>query len=102
MRDLLRKRSQMVRQRTTNLLSIQNLLTRNTGSSMSANRVKALDAQQVDELLPNGDLALAVKANLSVMSSADEHRSSCWNKTVSQQSQASTAVQLSQDGAGDR
>ena len=32
-RDLLRKRSQLVRQRTTNLLSIQNLMTRNTGSS---------------------------------------------------------------------
>ena len=71
-RDLLRKRSQMVRQRTTNLLSIQNLVTRNTGSSLSAKRVKGLDVQQVDELLPNGDLALAVKANLSVMSSADE------------------------------
>jgi transposase len=71
-RDLLRKRSQMVRQRTTNLLSIQNLLTRNTGSSLNANRVKALDVQQVDELLTNPDLALAVKANLSVMSSADE------------------------------
>ena len=71
-RDLLRKRSQMVRQRTTNLLSIQNLVTRNTGSSLSANRVKGLDVQQVDELLPNRDLALAVKANLSVMCSADE------------------------------
>jgi len=71
-RDLLRKRSQMVRQRTTNLLSIQNLVTRNTGSSLSANRVKGLDVQQVDELLPNPDLALAVKANLSVMSSADD------------------------------
>jgi transposase len=71
-RDLLRKRSQMVRQRTTNLLSIQNLLTRNTGSSLSAKRVKGLDVQQVDELLPNEDLALAVKANLAVLSSADE------------------------------
>jgi transposase len=71
-RDLLRKRSQLVRQRTTNLLSIQNLMTRNTGSSLSANQIKGLDIQQVNELLPNGDLALAVKANLSVMSSADE------------------------------
>jgi transposase len=71
-RDLLRKRSQMVRQRTLNLLSIQNLMTRNTSSSMSANRVKGLDAQQIDELLPNEDLALAVKANLSVMCCADE------------------------------
>ena len=71
-RDLLRKRSQLVRQRTTNLLSIQNLLTRNTGSSLSARHVKGLDVQQVDELLPNPDLALAVKANLSVLCSADE------------------------------
>ena len=71
-RDLLRKRSQMVRQRTTNLLSIQNLLTRNTGSSLSAKRVKGLDVQKVDALLPDSDLALAVKANLSVLSSADQ------------------------------
>jgi transposase len=71
-RDLLRKRGQLVRQRTMNLLSIQNLLTRNTGRSLSANRVKALDVQQVDELLPDADLALALKANLSVLLSADE------------------------------
>ena len=71
-RDLLRKRSQLVRQRTTNLLSIQNLVTRNTGESLSTNQIKGLDVQQVDELLPNGDLALAVKANLSVMCCADE------------------------------
>src|SRR4029434_9072092 len=71
-RDLLRKRSQLVRQRTTNLLSIQNLLTRNTGSSMSANRVKALDDPQVDGLLGNSELALAVQANLALMHRADE------------------------------
>ena len=52
-RDLLRKRSQMVHQRTANLLSIQNLLTRNTGSSISANQIKGLDVEEVDELLPN-------------------------------------------------
>jgi len=71
-RDLLRKRSQLVRQRTTNLLSIQNLVTRNTGSSLSAKQIKGLDVHQVDELLPDRDLALAVKANLSVLCSADE------------------------------
>src|SRR5947209_17300489 len=42
-RDLLRKRSQLVRQRTTNLLSIQNLVTRNTAESLSANQIKGLD-----------------------------------------------------------
>src|SRR6266568_686104 len=57
-RDLLRKRSQLVRQRTMNLLSIQNLMTRNTGSSMTANQIKGLDKPQVDGLLPDGDLSL--------------------------------------------
>jgi transposase len=71
-RDLLRKRSQLVRQRTTNVLSIQNLLTRNTGTSMKANGIKALDGQQIDELLPDSDLGLAVKANVAMMSSGAE------------------------------
>ncbi len=71
-RDLLRKRGQMVRQRTANLLSIQNLITRNTGSSIRSNRIKTLDAEQVDDLLPNSDLALAVKANLAMIKCADE------------------------------
>jgi transposase len=66
-RDLLRKRSQLVRQRTANLLSIQNLLTRNTGSAMNSNRIKTLDAKQVDQLLTDPDLSLAVKANLAMM-----------------------------------
>ena len=71
-RDLLRKRGQMVRQRTANLLSVQNLFSRNTARSMSANRIKALDSKQVDELVPNADLALAIKANLAVLQCADE------------------------------
>jgi transposase len=66
-RDLLRKRGQLVRQRTANLLSIQNLLTRNTGSAINSNRIKTLDAKQVDQLLTNPDLSLAVNANLAMM-----------------------------------
>ena len=70
-RDLLRKRGQMVRQRTMNLLSIQNLFSRNTGGSMSANRVKRFDSQEIEELVPNADLALAIKANLAMLQCAD-------------------------------
>jgi len=62
----------MVRQRTANLLSIQNLFSRNTGHSMSANRIKVLGRQEVDDLVPNGDLALAIKANLAMLRCADE------------------------------
>ena len=70
-RDLLRKRGQLVRQRTANLLSIQNLMTRNTASSMNSNRIKTLQPQQVDELLADGDRALAVKANVAMVQCAN-------------------------------
>src|SRR4249919_2031215 len=55
-RDWLRKRSQLVRQRTSNRLSIQNLLTRNTGSSLSGNRIKQLTIEEVEQLLPHAEL----------------------------------------------
>ena len=70
--DLLRKRSQLVRQRTTNLLSIENLYTRNTGQSLSAKRIKGLEVEEIDAMFSVSDLALAIKANLSVLRSADE------------------------------
>lgn len=65
-RDLLRKRSQLVRQKTANLLSIQNLLARNTGTPLSGNRLKQLSPKEVEQWLPNDHLALAVKSNLAV------------------------------------
>ena len=71
-RDLLRKRSQLVRQRTANVLAVQNLLARNLGHSLSANAIKRLGLEEVDRLLPDADLALAVKSNLAVMRSLDE------------------------------
>ena len=66
-RDLLRKRSQLVHQHTGNLHSVQNLMARNRGRSLSANRVKGLSYEEVDRLLPDRDLALALKSNLAVM-----------------------------------
>jgi transposase len=71
-RDLLRKRSQLVRQRTVNLLSIQNLYTRNSGSSLSANQIKGLQVEDIEGNVAASDLALAIKANLAVMQCADE------------------------------
>ena len=66
-RDLLRKRSQLVHQKTANLLSTQNLYSRNTGSSISANRIRQLTIEEVERIFTAGDVALAVKVNLSVM-----------------------------------
>ena len=71
-RDLLRKRGQLVQLRTTNILSVQNLMSRNTGSSMNGNTIKKLQAEEVSALLPNEDLALAVNSNLTVMHTLNE------------------------------
>jgi hypothetical protein len=40
-------------------------------SSIRSNRIKTLDSETVDALLPNQDLALAVKANLAMIKCAD-------------------------------
>jgi len=66
-RDLLRKRAQLVRLATMNLLSIQNLFARNMGESISANRVKRLTPEAVDAAFEDANVALAVKSNVKVL-----------------------------------
>jgi transposase len=65
-RDLLRKRSQRVRQKVTHILSIQNLMSRNTGMRLSADKIRQLTEAEVEGLLPQADRALAVKSTLAV------------------------------------
>jgi len=71
-RDLLRKRSSFVRQRTANILSIKNLIARNTGRTISANKVKQLTDEDVERMFENQDHAMAIKSSLHVMWSLDE------------------------------
>jgi len=71
-RDLLRKRSQLVHQHTDNLLSVQNLMARNRGHSLNANQVKRLQYAEVNRLLKDEHLALAVNSTLVVMHSQAE------------------------------
>jgi transposase len=71
-RDLLRKHSQLVRQRTTQILSIQNLLARNFGTETSGNDIKRWTVEHVEtlKLLPAQRLAIAT--NLAVMHCLDQ------------------------------
>lgn len=66
-RDLLRRRAQLVRQRTSNLLSVNNQITRNLGSSVKGNVIKKLSNKDIDAMMPDEDLALAIKSNLTVI-----------------------------------
>jgi len=66
-RDLLRKRLQLVRHRTSHILSIQNIVSRSLGIRMRGNEVKGLDEEQVAELFKEEHLFLAVRSSVGVM-----------------------------------
>ena len=72
LRDLLRKRGQMVRQRTTQILSMQNLLARNLGVQTSGNELKRWASANVDALVLLDEQKLALGSNLVVMHCIDE------------------------------
>lgn len=63
-RDLLRKRGHLVRLRTSLILSLENIISRNFGRKLSVNEVKGLRKDRVTPLFEgNEDLALAVKVS---------------------------------------
>ena len=49
-RDLLRRRTMFVQQRTSHLLSLQSMVTRNTGKKISANKIKQLTDEKIDQM----------------------------------------------------
>ncbi len=66
-RDLLRKRAQLVRWRTANVLSVQNTVRRSTASTLSGEQIKRLKIDEVDELVSEQDVARAIAANVAVV-----------------------------------
>lgn len=71
-RDLARKRTQLVHQRTTNILSIQSSVQRHTGTRLNNSQIKALEPSAADALVTSADVALAIDANVSVRQCLDE------------------------------
>jgi len=70
-RDLLRKRSQLVRQRCTQILSIENLMARNLGSRATGNAIKRWEPENIDTMELLDEQKQALKANLAVMKCID-------------------------------
>jgi transposase len=62
-RDLARKRMQLVHCRTAQILSMENILMRETGGRMSSDRIKTLTAEKVSELGLAPDVTLAMESN---------------------------------------
>ena len=66
-RDLLRKRLQLVRHRTSHILSFKNLVSRTLGIQMSSNEIKGLRDEDVEVILNEEHLVLAGRANIATM-----------------------------------
>jgi transposase len=66
-RDLARKRMQLVQQRSVQILSIETCFDRQTGAHISSNHIKKLSAIDVDKMGLGYMEALCIKANLAVM-----------------------------------
>jgi len=71
-RDLLRKRMNLVRQRTSNILSFKSMIARHLGASMGTNFVKRLSEDDAGELFGDEYVALAAMSNIAVMQCLDE------------------------------
>ena len=67
-RDLARKRAQLVRQRTVQILSLENLAQRNAGKILSNRKVEELDEPAIQTLCGGDEhRALAMRSSLAVM-----------------------------------
>jgi len=66
-RDLARKRMQLVRSRTSHLLAIENITARQHGMRISTTQVLRLTAEAINQMGLPSEVALAMQANLAVV-----------------------------------
>ena len=66
-RDLARKRLQLVRSRTQHILAVENIVARETAAHLNGNAVKRLKIENVAALGLRPDVALAVQSNVAVI-----------------------------------
>jgi transposase len=66
-RDLARKRMQLVQSCTTHVLAVENIMARQLGGRMTSNQIKRLTDDTIDSLPMAADVGLAIKANVAVI-----------------------------------
>jgi transposase len=67
LRDLARKRMQLVRSRTSHLLAIQNTVARQSGIAIGSNQIKRLTPERIGQMDLPSDVALAIESNWAVI-----------------------------------
>lgn len=99
LRDLLRKRSQLVRQKTMVVLSLQSLLTRLTGAQFSLQRLQQLTPEDIAALVQFPAQRLSITSSLIVMRCLEDQIRTV-EQAVRQQGQAQPAFALLQTVTG--
>lgn len=67
LRDLLRRRLKLVRERTSHILSLQGMIRRNLGKNISGNDIKKLKAVDAEQMFNNPHLVMAAKSSILIM-----------------------------------
>jgi transposase len=71
LRDLVRKRGRLVQQRSANLLSLKNLVHRNTGQRLSGRALREVELAQLDPQHPDANRTLALESTRRVIECMD-------------------------------
>lgn len=71
-RDLARKRMQLVHSRTSHIIAIENIAARQRGVKINSNQIKRLTADDVNQMEFPADVGLAIKSNLAVVTTLGE------------------------------
>ena len=66
-RDLLRKRLHLVRHRTSHILSIKNIMSRNLGATIKSDDIKTFTSRDIERLISEECHRLAIMASLSTI-----------------------------------
>jgi len=72
LRDLARKRTRLVENRTQYILSFESLVNRNLGVSIDGNATKKLTEADIEQMFDNEHLILTAKTNIAMMRCLDE------------------------------
>jgi transposase len=72
LRDLARRRMQLVKQRTMHVLAVENVQARETGARMTGDRVKRLRPQEVSALGLAPEVTLGIQANVVIIGALNE------------------------------
>ena len=100
-RDLARKRMQLVRSRTTHILSVENITARQHGVRIKCNQVKRLTAETIDQMALPEDVAFAIKTNVAVIATLST-QIDLLEKRLGGKNRTATGVRTAHQRARDR